>query len=159
MKMYIFSYSLRSKQTMCTLGKLIRTYRAVPDDCESNFLATARDSMCGWPNGKPGHFFGMLAKRLASMSKKRFLALFARARLGKHVFFLRGHCQGLWTEKLNWRKCAFSLQQHNLPKFIDVRVLLLGFKMLEHYRMKIFSDTHLNIFSYSDLIWPDLGMC
>ena len=52
--------------------------------------------------GKSENFFGMLTKRLASMSKK-FLALLARARLGKRVFFLRG---------LELKKVRVSLQQH-----------------------------------------------
>ena len=48
----------------------------------------------------------MLAKRLASMSKK-FLAPLAQARLGKRVFFLRG---------LELKKVRVSLQQHELSK-------------------------------------------
>ena len=60
----------------------------------------------------------MLAKQLASVSKKKLLALLARARLGKRVFFLKGP---------ELKKVCASLQQHNLPKFIDLRVLLLGF--------------------------------
>ena len=72
-------------------------------------------------SGKPGNFFGMLAKRLASVSKK-FLVLLARARLGKCVFFLRS---------FELKKVRFSLQQHELSKVHRCKGAPFGLNMSE----------------------------
>ena len=125
----------------------IWTYRTVLDDSEPNFLATDRDGVCGWSYGKPGSFFGMLAKRLIGMSKK-FLALLAKARQAS-----ASSSSGV----LNWRRSAFPFSSTNFPKFIDVRVLILGFKMFE--LCSEYAYFHLNMLSESEYIfirWPPL---
>ena len=153
MKISIVSYSMRSKQVICIVGKPIWTYCTVPDDCKSNFLATDRDGIygTGWPYGKltesqetstacwPN---GWSACRSSWLS-------FVWARLCRQTCLLS---QGV----SNWRTCVFPLAaaSTNISKFIDIRVLLLGFRMSE---LKELHPLHRRWARNDNVVTPEQG--